>query len=517
MPRRRSSTAAISCSTPSTMPARASRCSTASCICSPGTAPSSISTSCRRNWSASARGSTRSSASTPSAAPTGRGPVDELIAQRLHSFAHDSEPQRLRLQPTGRVIEIRSNQLPDGGFVTTYTDVTDTVAAEEARARANELLEQRVRERTEELTRLNAALTAAKAEADEANVSKTRFLAAASHDILQPLNAARLYATALVERARERGDAVLAENVDASLDAVEEILTALLDISRLDTGAMKPQWSSVSARRAVPAAAARVRAGGAGQGNRARASCRRRSPCAPTAGCCAASCRTWSRTRSSTRRAGACWWARGGAAPASRWRSGTPGLGIPASKQKLVFQEFQRLDQAAKVARGLGLGLSIVERIARVLDHRITVRSEPGRGSVFRVEASLAAPAAAATAPVEAAADAGAAARRPRRPRHRQRARDPRRHAHAARRLGMRGRHRCGHRRGARGARRARGHAGRDHRRLPSRRRRRARRHRRLARAAGAGGAGGAGDGRPLAGAARASVGAATCTSSTSR
>jgi CheY-like chemotaxis protein len=77
------------------------------------------------------------------------------------------------------------------------------------------------------------------------------------------------------------------------------------------------------------------------------------------------------------------------------------GLGIPASKQKLVFQEFQRLDQAAKVARGLGLGLSIVERMARVLDHRITVRSEPGRGSLFRVEASLAAPAAAATAPVK--------------------------------------------------------------------------------------------------------------------
>ncbi|HKH34903.1 MAG TPA: PAS-domain containing protein, partial [Beijerinckiaceae bacterium] len=173
----------------------------------------------------------------------GAGPVDELMAQRLHSFIHDTEPQRLRLQPTGRVIEIRSNQLPSGGFVTTYTDVTDTVAAEEARARANELLEQRVRERTEELTRLNEALTAAKGEADEANVSKTRFLAAASHDILQPLNAARLYATALVERTRERGDATLAENVDASLDAVEEILTALLDISRLDSGAMKPQWS----------------------------------------------------------------------------------------------------------------------------------------------------------------------------------------------------------------------------------------------------------------------------------
>jgi CheY-like chemotaxis protein len=67
------------------------------------------------------------------------------------------------------------------------------------------------------------------------------------------------------------------------------------------------------------------------------------------------------------------------------------GLGIPASKQRIVFREFQRLDQGAKVARGLGLGLSIVERIGRVLDHAITLTSESGRGSVFRVEVPVAA------------------------------------------------------------------------------------------------------------------------------
>ena len=89
----------------------------------------------------------------------GPGAVEEVAAQRIHSFVHDAEPQRVRLQPTGRVIEVRTNKLPGGGFVTTYTDATETVAAEEARKRANELLEQRVRERTEELTRLNAALT----------------------------------------------------------------------------------------------------------------------------------------------------------------------------------------------------------------------------------------------------------------------------------------------------------------------------------------------------------------------
>src|SRR5208283_72029 len=98
--------------------------------------------------------------------------------------------------------------------------------------------------RTEELTRLNAALAHAKGEADAANISKTQFLAAASHDILQPLNAARLYVTSLIERQGGREDAPLVGNIDASLEAVEEIFGALLDMSRLDTGTMRPEFAS---------------------------------------------------------------------------------------------------------------------------------------------------------------------------------------------------------------------------------------------------------------------------------
>jgi Na+/proline symporter/signal transduction histidine kinase len=331
----------------------------------------------------------------------GPGLTEKLIAQRLHNFVHDTEPQRLRLQPSGRVLEIRSNQLPDGGFVTTYTDVTDTVAAEEARERANELLEQRVRERTEELTRLNEALSRAKAEADEANVSKTRFLAAVSHDILQPLNAARLYATSLVERARDHGHADLAQNIDASLDAVEEILTVLLDISRLDTGALKPNWSRFRVDELLRQLQLEFEPVAREKGLRL------------TFVPCSASVRSDRRllrrllqnlisnaikyTPSGRVLVGAR--RRGGKLRVEVWDTG---LGIPASKQKLVFEEFQRLDQGAKVARGVGLGLSIVERIARVLDHRIDLRSEPGRGSVFSVEAPRAAAAAETAVPSEA-------------------------------------------------------------------------------------------------------------------
>ncbi|MBV8768297.1 MAG: PAS-domain containing protein, partial [Hyphomicrobiales bacterium] len=145
------------------------------------------------------------------------------------------------MYPSRAVIEVRSNPLPDGGVVTTYTDVTASVLAQEELAIANETLEGRVKERTRELERLNAELTRAKALADEANASKTRFLAAASHDILQPLNAARLYASAFAERPRAAGATELARHVDGSLEVVEGIISELLDIARFDAGVMRSE------------------------------------------------------------------------------------------------------------------------------------------------------------------------------------------------------------------------------------------------------------------------------------
>ena len=329
------------------------------------------------------------------------GPIaqEEFIADRIERFVVKLETLRTRLHPSGRVIEIRSARMPDGGVVTTYTDISDTVAAQEALERANENLERRVRERTRELTRLNQELARAKSEADEANISKTRFLAAASHDILQPLNAARLFATSLVERAETGSDAArLAHNVDCSLDAVEEILSTLLDISRLDAGAMRPELSSFRLDELTGALA------------------REFAPVAEEKGLELTFASTSLTVRSDRRLLRRLlqnlvsnaikYTPRGRVLVGCRRLKGRvrievwdTGLGIAPEQQKVVFREFKRLEQGAKVAPGLGLGLSIVERIARIVDHPITLRSKPGKGSVFAIELPVTAamPAARAT------------------------------------------------------------------------------------------------------------------------
>ncbi len=154
--------------------------------------------------------------------------VEEFVTDRIIKYQITMESFRER-SIEGRVVEVRTNAMPQGGIVVTYTDITERETAADALARANENLEKRVEARTLELA-------IAKAKADEANISKTRFLAAASHDVLQPLNAARLYASSLLERSPPAELGRLARNIDASLDGVEEILNALLDISRLELG-----------------------------------------------------------------------------------------------------------------------------------------------------------------------------------------------------------------------------------------------------------------------------------------
>ena len=310
--------------------------------------------------------------------------IEAFVGEQIELYVFGAKPFLERFAEPELVIEVRANRMPDGGIVTTFTDITASVEAAEALERSNETLERRVQERTEELTRLNAALARAKGEADAANISKTQFLAAASHDILQPLNAARLYVTSLIERQGGREDAPLVGNIDASLEAVEEIFGALLDMSRLDTGTMRPEFASFRIDELMRQIELEFAPLATARGLELKF-----VPCSLVV----RSDRRLLRRLIQNLVSNAIKYTPSGRVLVGCRRRGEnlrvdvydTGIGVPETKLRDIFVEFHRLDQGAKIARGLGLGLSIVERVARALGGAVDVVSMVGRGSRFSV------------------------------------------------------------------------------------------------------------------------------------
>ncbi len=269
------------------------------------------------------------------------------------------------------------------------------------------LLESRVRERTEELENVLAdlrkshqELARAKAEADRANSSKTRFLAAASHDLLQPLNAARLFVAALSETDQNAKNRTLIDNIDSAFASVEELLSDLLEISKLDAGVQRVDRSSFALEPLLKNLAAEFR------------------PLAEDQGLEFA-CRTpdiavWTdrqlvgRVLRNLIGNALRYTERGRVAidaevvdERCRIAVVDTGSGIPEDQQSEIFEEFKRLDNGSSQRdRGFGLGLAIVQRILRLLDHPIELQSAVNEGSRFTV-----------TLPMAAEADVGAARR----------------------------------------------------------------------------------------------------------
>ena len=307
----------------------------------------------------------------------GPGVIDDLVAREMERFiAGATAPVEYR-RPNGRVLEMRTSRMPGGGYVATYSDITERVRSAAVLAETNESLERRVRRRTAELAR-------AKAAADEANHDKTRFLAAASHDLLQPLNAARLYASSLLDRRTAGSDAELVRKLDGALASVEELLGALLDISKLDAGAISPERRSFRLDALFAALSVEFTPLAEQRGLRLRI--------VPSSLVVESDWRLLHRVLQNLLANAIRYTPRGRVLMGARrsaegvevqvWDTG---IGIPPEKHALVFQEFQRFADAPGVAHGLGLGLSIVERISRVLDHPVALRSTPGKGTVFGV------------------------------------------------------------------------------------------------------------------------------------
>lgn len=307
----------------------------------------------------------------------GPGPVDQAIERRLNHLRSATPHMHERESGDGSVIEIRGNPLPDGGFVTSYTDITAyRNAARDLRSLAD-TLSLRVSERTH-------ALAGAKREAEEANQAKTRLVAAAVHDLLQPLNAARMFLSALRGRLPDSTCRDIADNVDNALTAQDGILTSLLDISRLESGALEKRVRDFPLEPLLEALTIEF-------GILANARGLRVHHVATSA--VVRSDEALLRRILQNLLSNAVRYTRNGHIVIGCRRDGTQlrievhdtGTGIPQARQQEIFEEFRRLDNAGGEEAGAGLGLAIVDRIAQLLDHRIGLRSTPGRGSVFSV------------------------------------------------------------------------------------------------------------------------------------
>lgn len=276
---------------------------------------------------------------------------------------------------------------PDGavlGFFALIQDITEHRLAAQQLVEAKENLERRVEERTR-------ALRAAKAAADEANLSKTRFLAAASHDLLQPLSAARVFASVLTERRLAPRNRSLVHSTLAALDSVDELLTALLDISKLDAGVQPVQVDEFALAGVFSTLAEEYAMVAKAKGLDLRL--------LPTMLAVRSDPRLLGRILRNYLSNAIRYTHPGGRILMGCRRQGDQilvgvwdtGPGIPADKLDEIFEEFRRLHPKVEGERGMGLGLAIVRRIARVLGHELVVRSRLGHGSLFGLRMPMAA------------------------------------------------------------------------------------------------------------------------------
>ncbi|PWC92439.1 NahK/ErcS family hybrid sensor histidine kinase/response regulator [Azospirillum sp. TSO5] len=305
-------------------------------------------------------------------------PPDVWLRERME-HRHDLKGVFLNRLSDGRWIQVNERRTRDGGIVGVYTDIT-VIKHEEERRRESEQAEKSA------LMTLNDQLQQAKSQADQANLSKTRFIAAASHDLLQPLNAARLFVSALADLEQPAANAELVDNIDLALASVEDLLSALLDISKLDAGAVTPEVTDFPLRGILAPLATEYAAVAAERGIDLKV---------VGSGAVVRSDMRLLRRIVQNFLSNALRYVQGGRVVVGCRRTGDGirievwdnGPGIPRDKITEIFQEFRRLDTPVTKGRdrGMGLGLAIVDRVARMLGHPITVRSEPGRGSVFAV------------------------------------------------------------------------------------------------------------------------------------
>ena len=281
------------------------------------------------------------------------------------------------------------------GFFGVYQDITARRVAEERLLESYDTLEEKVRLRTAELEVESAKrqalvedLEQANALAEAATQSKTRFLAAASHDLLQPLSAARLLTSALaseLEDAKQKTGRDLVERIDQSIENADRLLRALLDISRLDARGVTPALSDFALDTLMQEVAGTLREKAALKGLDLRV---------VPSGLWVHSDRGLMLSVLQNLATNAVRYTQSGGVVIGARRRGDrvvlqvadTGPGIPPDMRQRIFREFERGGRKSEDERGLGLGLAIVERILDRLDHPVRIEDGPSGGSVFEVE-----------------------------------------------------------------------------------------------------------------------------------
>lgn len=307
----------------------------------------------------------------------GPGDIETQIERRIAHLRAGTPNSHERRMPDGRVIEVRGSPMSGGGYVTSYSDVTAYKQAQAALEVVNEQLEERVGERT-------AALEEARGAAERANRAKSRFLATVTHDLVQPLNAARLFVTSIDRDTVPPGTAKVVGQVESALHAAENLISALLDISRLDADAQAVRREHFPVDRVLAPLANEFAALASARGLEFRF-----VPCSAIVETDPALLRRILQNFLSN----AVRYTRSGRVLLGcRRRPGSleimvidTGPGIPAERQPEIFEEFRRLDVGRDFDHGLGLGLSIADRLSKLLKHRLGLRSNVGRGSNFSI------------------------------------------------------------------------------------------------------------------------------------
>ena len=323
----------------------------------------------------------------------------ESVSFEIEEINHSGEPAHLHKSYVPNK-DSNGNVL---GFFVLVRDITTRRNNALALQKAHDFLELRVEERTSQLQSLNNVLqveveerrraqlnlTDAKSEAERANLSKTKFLAAVSHDLLQPLNAAQLFTSSLSSQLTSASDSSLLGSISNSLDDLENLISTLVDISKLDAGVVKADKSAFNLGELLSnlvneyqhlspqyeVELRHVAFNGIVHSDSVLLARILRNFLSNAfrytdKGKVLIGCRR-----------------QGDSISIEVWDNGA---GIADDQLNEIFEEFKRLKSSQKVfSNGLGLGLAIVDKLSKVLEHPIQVRSAEGKGSVFSVKVPM--------------------------------------------------------------------------------------------------------------------------------